>query len=76
MPIHAARMNHSDRLARVFALLRMRGVHGVTSRDLANIAQTVAPGTCVSELRANGCKIKCVRRGDVWTYYLAAKRAA
>ena len=35
-------------------------------------AQVVAPGTVVSEIRHQGYKIDCERKGQVWMYKLIA----
>jgi hypothetical protein len=72
MGMHAARVATSARLRRVLAALRP-GLW-VGSLELALTARTVAPGTCVSELRANGYRIECRQgsgpEGRVWEYRL------
>lgn len=70
--MHAARVERSARLRRVLEALRP-GLW-ISSLDLAREARTVAPGTCVSELRANGYRIDCRQgsgpEGRVWEYRL------
>ena len=66
--MHHARVEHSSRLQRVLDELLDGLEH--SSLELAMGAGTVAPGTCVSELRANGYAIRCERRGKRWYYRL------
>jgi hypothetical protein len=68
--MNAARVEKSDRLSRVLGLLRRRGEHGATSMEIVQLARTVAVSACVAELRANGYRIHCERKGRVWTYRL------
>ena len=72
--MHAASVERSQRLKRVLEFLESRGERGATSLELANEARTVAPGTCISELRHQGYSIRCeqVKLGDkrVWRYWL------
>jgi hypothetical protein len=56
--MHAARPDKSERLKRVLEVLRAHP-YGVSSLNLQEQAQTVAPGTCVSELRRAGYAIRC-----------------
>jgi acetolactate synthase regulatory subunit len=65
-----AASDKSERLQRVLEVLRRRGAHGATSRDLIQLAHTVAPNSCVAELRQLGYKIECARKGRTWTYRL------
>lgn len=73
--MHAARVERSARLRRVLAALRP-GLW-VSSLDLALKGRTVTPGTCVSELRANGFRIECRQgsgpEGRVWEYRLTGR---
>lgn len=71
MPMHAAKPENSPRLRRLLAALADGREH--TSRELQDAAQTVAVGTCASELRAAGHEVVCRRRGRVWTYRLAGR---
>lgn len=57
MPIHAATVAKSARLRRVLKALEAEGE--ITSFELTLAARTVAVGTCVSELRANGFTVEC-----------------
>jgi hypothetical protein len=68
-------MNHANalksaRLKRVLKVLADGREH--SSLELMMRAKTIAPGTCVSELRKNGAVIDCKRRqepgGPVWYY--------
>lgn len=74
MAIHAGKVARSARLRRVLGALR--GGAEVSSLALAMAARTVAPGTCVSELRANGYAITCRQEttpaGRVWLYRLVS----
>jgi hypothetical protein len=56
--MHAASPDKSERLKRVLDVLRAHP-HGISSINLQEQAETVAPGTCVSELRRAGYPIKC-----------------
>jgi len=75
--MHAARVATSARLRRVLAALAPG--EEVTSLELAAFARTIAPGTCVSELRSQGYAIDCrqeVREGRrVWLYRLTGRPA-
>ncbi len=51
------RLSRSARLQRVARLLGDGQEH--SSWEVSRKARTVAPGTCVSELRANGAEIEC-----------------
>lgn len=71
MAIHAAHPARSRRLLRVLRVLADGREH--SSRDIQRRADTVAAGTCVSELRAAGYAVSCrrTRRDDgrpVWLY--------
>jgi len=59
MSFHAANVDKSTRLQRVLRVLKEAGKTGATSRELMLKANVVAPGTCVSELRASGYVIDC-----------------
>ena len=68
--MNAASAIKSARLQRVLKVLSDGKEH--CSFDLVLRAKTPAPGTCVSELRANGALIDCTRKkgpnGPVWYY--------
>ena len=70
-----ARVENSERLRRVLGMLEFRGRAGATSLELSLGAHTVAPGTCVSELRAQGYVVDCKREGNVWRYTLRERPA-
>ncbi len=57
MPSHHARIERSPRLKRVLEVLSDREWH--SSLEIAIRAGTVAPGSCISELRSNGYVIDC-----------------
>ena len=73
--IHAAPID-SPRLAPVLAFLRQRGDQGATTAELRELANSMAPHTDVSELRASGLTITCqyermTEEGrKVYRYYL------
>ena len=52
-----ARLENSTRLQRVLEVLKDGKWH--TSLEIAMKARTVAPGSCISELRTNGFDIEC-----------------
>lgn len=64
--MHAAKIENSPRLKRVFKLL-MSGKE-FTTRQIMRRADVCAVNTCADELRDNGLDIKCVRRGALWFY--------
>lgn len=61
--IHYARIEESERLQRVHALLADGNWHG--TRNIMRTADVCAVNTVVAELRANGCPIftRCIGRG-------------
>ena len=63
MPIRAAKIENSDRLRRVLALLSSGGWHGTW--EIMQTAQVCAVNSIISELRENGIQIetRCVGRG-------------
>lgn len=77
MAIHKANMK-SPRLRRVAAVLADGAEH--SSLEIQRRARVCAPGTCVSELRANGAVIDCrvdVRpSGRVWLYRMVTPPGA
>jgi hypothetical protein len=66
--MNAANFDKSDRLQRVFKLLRRGGEF--TTLDIVTKAQVCAVNSVVAELRQNGHNILCQRRGDKWFYRL------
>ncbi|GAB4112864.1 MAG: hypothetical protein Fur0019_19280 [Tibeticola sp.] len=68
----AARIEASERLQRVLALLEDEREH--TTLDIVIGAGVCAVNSCVAELRANGYDIACRRQGDVWLYRLRVDR--
>ena len=57
--MHFADVTKSQRLQRTLSALKKAGRRGVTSRELAEVRGSVAVGTDVSELRAQGHEIEC-----------------
>lgn len=66
--MHAARVDRSERLQRVFKVLADGREH--TTYEIVHAAQVCAVNSIVAELRANGYRIHCARRGDRWYYRL------
>ena len=64
--MNAASLENSDRLARVHELLLKGGEY--TTLDIIMNARVCAVNSIISELRQNGVKIKCERRGPYWFY--------
>lgn len=73
--MHHADSEKSARLKRVLRVLRGRR-SPISSWQLTADARTVAVGTCVSELRANGYAIECERADGVYWYRLLGKADA
>ena len=77
--IHAAKLERSERLQRIYKLLKERGPHGATTREIDRLCDTVCAGSGVAELRANGKKIKAVAEREtrtgrrVFRYFLEAQ---
>lgn len=63
-----AKLEKSPRLQRVLALLQDGGKH--TTRDIVINADVMAVPACVAELREQGYRIDCNRKGKVWEYEL------
>lgn len=68
MTTHFARITHSARLRRVANVLLDGREH--TTLELARRAHVCAVNAIVAELRENGYRITCQRRGDRWFYQL------
>ena len=77
--MHAARLDRSPRLQRVYKLL-LDGVERSTL-DIATSARVCAVNSCIAELRANGCGIDCrvirnpANRAPIWMYRMTAPSA-
>jgi len=69
--MHFARLKNSPRLKRVLAVLESGG--WLSTRQIMNRAQVCAVNSCISELRENGCRISCERKGNYWWYKLDTK---
>jgi len=69
--MHAATLQKSDRLQRVLQVLM--AIDKPSSLQIQEIGRTCAPGTCISELRANGYLIASERKGGVWSYQLLGR---
>lgn len=66
--MHAARLDHSDRLQRVRTLL----ADGVprTTLEIIHGAHVCAVNSIAAELRHNGVAVACQRVGDLWFYWI------
>lgn len=64
--MHAASLASSDRLRRVDAFLADRVPH--STLEIMQGARVCAVSALVSELRENGRKINCTRKGRIWYY--------
>lgn len=69
--LHAAKLDRSERLQGLLAYLRLCGERGATTRDIVLNAHVMAVSTAVSELRANGHPVFCLREGDHWRYFIS-----
>jgi hypothetical protein len=69
--MNAAALAKSERLQRVYNLLRDRREH--STMEIIQVANVCAVNSIISELRANGKTIRCQRRGDVWYYRLTSR---
>ena len=67
--MRAAKLTQSDRLQRVLSVLMDYRRH--TTRDIIKKAHVCAVNSIISELRANGVRIICERKGNKWFYELA-----
>jgi len=70
--MHYAKLDKSDRLMRVYNLLREEGEQ--TTMDIIKKAQVCAVSSIISELRAQGIIIECepIRRG-IYKYTLGCQ---
>lgn len=66
--MNAAIFDKSDRLQRVYKLLKKGGEY--TTLDIIQRAGVCAVNSIVSELRQAGYQITCQRRADKWFYRL------
>jgi hypothetical protein len=69
--LHAAKLARSERLQSLLAYLTMQGEHGATTRDIVMNANVMAVSTAVSELRANGHSVFCLREDGHFRYFLS-----
>lgn len=70
MSTHFARVSHSARLRRVLNLLQDGCEH--TTMAIVHYAHVCAVNAIIDELRDNGHRITCTRRGDRWFYRMDA----
>jgi biotin operon repressor len=68
--MNAANFDKSDRLQRVYKLLKKGGEY--TTLDIIQSAGVCAVNSIISELRQQGYQITCQRRADKWFYRLIA----
>jgi hypothetical protein len=66
--MNAANFDKSDRLQRVYKLLKKGGEY--TTLEIIQRAGVCAVNSIVSELRQAGYQITCQRRADKWFYRL------
>jgi len=66
--MNAARLENSDRLRRVLAVLADGREY--TTLDIIAYARVCAVNSCIAELRHGGLDIRCRRHGDKWYYRL------
>ena len=66
--MHSARLTKSERLQRVYSLLRRGGEF--STMQIIEAAQVCAVNSIVAELRENGFDIRCVQRNRIWYYSL------
>lgn len=71
--MHAAKLKKSDRLQRVYYWLKdaKKQKEYLSTKEIIFLADVCAVNSIISELRANGKKILCVRTGNIWRYRLA-----
>ena len=70
--MHAAKIQKSDRLQRVYKLLNRPSMNKwYSTMEIIKYAKVCAVNSIVAELRANGKDIQCKRTGNVWRYRLA-----
>ena len=65
--IHYAKLEKSERLQRIYRLLRVRGSAGATTREIDRECDTVCVHTGIAELKANGKKIVTKRERETLT---------
>ena len=73
--MHHARLSSSPRLKQLLMALQQTDGE-MSSRDICDATGTIAPGTAVSELRANDAEIDCrqeVRNGRRLFFYKLIK---
>ena len=68
--MHAASLDKSKRLQRVLKVLREG--KALSTRTIIRIAHVCAVNSIISELRDNGIRVTCRRKGPNWYYKLAA----
>lgn len=73
--MHAARLDHSERLQRVAALLAGGGEY--TTLEIIQQAGVCAVNSIIAELRANGRDVRCkaISRG-IYVYWIPREKAA
>lgn len=65
--IHFAKLKTSERLQRIYDLLKQRGHLGASTLEITQLCDTVCAGTGVAELRANGKRIRATHERNVAT---------
>ena len=77
--IHAAMLDSSPRLRRAHELLKSGKEY--STKEVMLLADVCAVNSCISELRANGCRIDCRQSVSlsgkrIWLYKMRASGAA
>ena len=71
--MHSAKLEHSDRLKRVFSVLSDGKRH--STRDIIRMANVCAVNSIAAELRANGIPVECEAVAGIrgrYEYWIAA----
>lgn len=66
--MNAAKLEKSDRLKKVHALLTRFKGRWLSTMDVIQRAQVCAVNSIMDELRENGVRIETKREGRVWSY--------
>lgn len=61
--MHAGKVDSSNRLRLTLIALLEAGLRGLTTAEIHNHTGSMAPGTDISALRANGYDIRCTYEG-------------
>jgi hypothetical protein len=67
--MHNAKLETSERLRRVYKLLKLSR-RPLSTRDIIRLANVCAVNSIMSELEANGIRYRCDREDNVYYYSL------